>query len=198
MTLLGIKGPTERDLAAEETTESRIRAEAAKKLSLGGGISIGAVISFGLFEVVRSDPKEVFPLLQSWGPRVILAIIVIYVVYDLVKMAINVAVRLVHALEKLAVAQQQSADKDDRQLQEMQTLSSLTAQRSERVYDQQRQYHDENQEMFRRIEDRNIEEHRRLRHDLKGWQDEVRNELFLRGYTRLAPAATAEGEKGTT
>ena len=104
-----------------------------------------------------------------------------------------------HALERLAVAQQQSADKDDRQLQEMQTLSSLTAQRSERVYDQQRQYHDENQEMFRRIEDRGIEEHRRLRHDLRGWQDEVRNELFLRsGFARVVAPGAPEGEKGTT
>ncbi len=190
--MIGIKGPTEQDLAAEETGDARSRVEATKKFSLGGGLSVGAMVCFGFFEILRSSPQQAFPLLQSWGPRVLLAIIVIYVLYDLAKMAINVAVRLVHALEKLAVAQQKSADKDDRQLMEMQTLTAMTAQRSERASETQQRYHEENQEAIRRLGEKQAEESQKTRHELRN----SIQDLIDGRYVRFSATVTT-GEKAT-
>lgn len=134
MSLLSIAGPTEQENARRETVNSSLRAEMIKRVALGGGWSVGAAIVFGVFELVRSEPHEAFPLLKSWGPWAIVSIIALYVLYDLVRMALNIGTRMVQAVEKLAVAQQKSADKDDRQVQEMQTLTAYTAQQSERTY----------------------------------------------------------------
>jgi hypothetical protein len=49
----------------------------------------------------------------------------------------------------LAAAVKQSADKDDRQVQEMQTLTALTAQRSEKTYSMMQQFHEDNQLILR-------------------------------------------------
>ena len=154
MSLLSIAGPTEQENATIETAKSSIRAELVKRIAMGGGWSVGAAIVFGAFELIRSEPHEAFPLLKSWGPWAIVSIIALYVLYDLVRMMLSIGTRLVQAVEKLAVAQQKSADKDDRQVQEIQTLTALTAQRSEKTYAMLQQYHEGTQEILRRIEDK--------------------------------------------
>ena len=134
MSVVSITGPTEAEEAVKETKESSLRAEFAKRIAFGGGWSIEAAVVFGAFELLRSDPHDAFPLLNSWGPKAIGSLIVIYVVYDLAKMMMNFGFRLVHALEKMAGAQQAAASKDDRQVQEMQTLTAYTSQQSEKTY----------------------------------------------------------------
>jgi hypothetical protein len=134
MTILGIMGRTEAEEAAEVTKASSLRAEVAKRVALGGGWSIGAAVVFGAYDLLRTNPRDAFPLLMSWGPKAIGTIIVIYVSYDLAKIVLNLVSRLVHSVEKLAVAQQKLADKDDRQVQEMQTLTAYTSQQSEKTY----------------------------------------------------------------
>jgi hypothetical protein len=128
MTLFGsITGPTEAEEATSETTRGAARVEIAKRLALGGGWSIGAAVAYGVFELLHQDPKDAFPLLRSWGPWAFLSIIAVYVVYDLVKMLLNIFQRGVIAMEHTAVALQRVADKDDRQTQELQTLTSYTS-----------------------------------------------------------------------
>ena len=136
MTSLGIAaGRTPGEEAANHVHEQSLKAEFGKKVALGSGWSIGAAIVFGAYDILRHDPKDAFPLLMTWGPKAIGSILVVYVVYDLFKMALNMVNRLVHSVEKLAVAQERAADKDDRQVQEMQTLTSYTAQQSERMHE---------------------------------------------------------------
>ncbi len=132
--MTGILGATEVDKTKEESAASSLKVEVAKRVALGGGWSVGAAIVFGAFELLHNDSKDAFPLLRSWGPWAIVTIIAIYAFYDLAKMFLNVGMRLAHAVEAVASAQQKAADKDDRQIQEMQTLTSYTAQQSERAY----------------------------------------------------------------
>lgn len=134
MSFVSIAGPTEQENARAEMVKSSLRTELVKRIALGGGWSVGAAIVFGAFELIRSEPHEAFPLLKSWGPWALVSIVGLYVLYDLAKILLNIGTRLVQAVEKLAVAQQKSADKDDRQVQEMQTLTAYTAQQSERTY----------------------------------------------------------------
>jgi hypothetical protein len=132
--MTSILGVTESEEARHEGARSSIRAELVRRFALGGGLSVGAVIIFGVIELLRADPHEAFPLLTSWGPKGIGSIILIYVVYDLAKMLLNFGARLIQALEKMAIAQERSSAKDDRQVQEMQTLTSYTAQQSEKIH----------------------------------------------------------------
>lgn len=134
MTLLGIMGPTEAQNDRTETDRSAARTQAAQRAAVGGGLTVGIAVVLAALDVVKQNPKDAFPLLMAWGPKAIGTILLIYVVYDVVKIALNLASRGVRSIEKLAVAQQRLADKDDRQVQEMQTLTSYTAQQSEKSY----------------------------------------------------------------
>jgi hypothetical protein len=132
MGILGITGPTEAENAATETSQSKVRVEVAKKIALGSGVSVGGAIVFGAFELLHNDSRDAFPLLKSWGPWAIFSIVAVYFAYDILKIVLNMALRAVIAMEQSALAQQRLADKDDRQLQELETLTSFAAQESER------------------------------------------------------------------
>ena len=134
MTLLGITSPTEAEQDRAETTNAKFRVGIARNLAKGGGVSIGAAVLWMAFSILKADPKDAFPLLEVWGPKAVGTIVVIYVVYDVVKIVLNLVSRMVRSVEKMAVAQQKLADKDDRQVQEMQTLTAYTAQQSEKMY----------------------------------------------------------------
>jgi hypothetical protein len=161
MSLLSILAKTEEEHAAEETVKSSMRAEFAKRLVFGSGWSIGAAIVFGAFEILRSDPHDAFPLLVAWGPKAIGSIIALYVVYDLAKIVLNLVGRAIHAFEKMGAGLQKIGDKDDRAVQEMQTLTAVTAQRSEKTHTMLQGYHEANVAWGARMEgklDKAIEE----------------------------------------
>jgi hypothetical protein len=123
--------------------------------------SIGAAIVFGAFEILRSDPHDAFPLLVAWGPKAIGSIIALYVVYDLAKIVLNLVGRAIHAFEKMGAGLQKIGDKDDRAVQEMQTLTAVTAQRSEKTHTMLQGYHEANVAWGARMEgklDKAIEE----------------------------------------
>lgn len=133
---------TERDAATEATASSTLRTEMLKRVALGGGWSIGGAVVWGVIELLKSEPNQAFPLLKSWGPWAIFALVALYVIYDLSRLLLSIGLRAVVALESLSIAQQKSADKDDRQLQEIQTLTAYTSQQSERNADSMRSLHD--------------------------------------------------------
>ncbi|HEY4358260.1 MAG TPA: hypothetical protein VGN16_21115 [Acidobacteriaceae bacterium] len=125
-------GRTEHDETVEQSAKSSLRAEIAKRVALGGGWSMGAAIVYGAYSLLHNNPREAFPLLISWGPRAIFAMIALFVVYDLAKFFLNIVKRGVIAMEHTAVALQRVGDKDDRQAQETRTLTAYTSQQSER------------------------------------------------------------------
>ncbi len=131
---MSILGQTEHEQAIAESAKSSLRTEFVKRVALGGGWSVGASIVFGAYELLHSDPHEAFPLLKSWGPWCIVTLVALYFGYDVLKTFLNIGTRAVQALEELAMAQQKTADKDDLQLQEIQTLNAYTAAQSERMY----------------------------------------------------------------
>lgn len=122
-------------------------------LALGGSFVGGGSIVIAAIELVRTEPDKAFKLLQNWGPWFILALFVAWVVYALASRALDLAGtvggRIADAMESQAVSIRQLADKDDRQAQEMQVLTSLTAQRSEKTYSMMQSYHEDNQEILK-------------------------------------------------
>jgi predicted metalloprotease len=147
-----ILGQTEKDVATQETAKNTLRTDLMKKIAAGGGFSLGASIVFGAFELLHSDPHEAFPLLIAWGPWAIVALVALYFGYDLLKAFLNIGTRAVAALEELAVAQKKSADKDDLQLQEIQTLTAYTSQQSERTWQKQIDHFELTLELTKKID----------------------------------------------
>lgn len=134
----------------------------AQAVLVGGGFAGGSTVIFGAIELIKSEPDKAFRLLHDWGPWCFLAMFVAYVISKIANRGLDVAesfgVRIADAMDRVAVQQgsqaeamqaqavalQKSADKDDRNLQEMQTLTSLSAQRSEKTYAMLQQYHEDN------------------------------------------------------
>jgi hypothetical protein len=137
------------------TTETDTK-PAAKKLGgvgqailMGGGLMGGGTIVFSAFELIRSEPEKAFKLLHDWGPWCFLCIVITVIVGKIGTRCLDLlqtfGVRIADAMDSQAEAMQKMADKDDRNLQEMQTLTSLTAQRSEKTYAMLQSYHEDNQ-----------------------------------------------------
>jgi len=135
----------------------------AQAVLVGGGFMGGGTVVFGAFELIRSEPEKAFKLLHDWGPWCFLAMFVAFAISKVANRALDVGesfgMRIADAMDRVAIQQgsqaeamaaqavalQKSADKDDRNLQEMQTLTSLTAQRSEKTYAMLQSYHEDNQ-----------------------------------------------------
>jgi hypothetical protein len=107
-------------------------AELAKKVVLGGGVSAGAIATYELFEIAKKDPH----LLQAvigWGPLFIIAVVAIVVVDRNFGQMIQLGRDNVQAQQRMSEAMEKIADKDDRQAQKLETLSSYSALQSEKV-----------------------------------------------------------------
>jgi hypothetical protein len=141
-------------------------------LLVGGSFAGGGTVIFSAIELIRSEPDKAFRLLESWGPWFFLALFTAYTLRELVNRLLDLGERfgdrVANALDNVAAEQkvaalamrdqaaaiQQSAEKDDRNLQEMQTLTALTAQRSEKTYAMLQAYHEDNQKILLRIEEK--------------------------------------------
>lgn len=129
---------------------------------VGGGFAGGGTAVFALVQLVRSEPDKAFHLLHDWGPWCFLSMFVAYAISKIANRGLDVAesvsTRIADAMDRVATQQesqasamrdqaaalQKSADKDDRNLQELQTLTSLTAQRSEKTYAMMQSFHEDN------------------------------------------------------
>jgi hypothetical protein len=127
-------------------------------LMVGGGLAGGGSVAIAAIELIHSEPERAFKLLHDWGPWGFLSMLIAYVVGSIGKRGLDVfetfSTRVANSLESQAVAMsaqavalQKSADKDDRNLQEIQTLTSLTAQRSEKTYAMMQAFHEDNQQI---------------------------------------------------
>jgi hypothetical protein len=77
--------------------------------------------------------KEAIDLLSRWGPNFILGLLIVAVIGGLLSQVVEISRDGVAAQRQMAEAMGKIAEKDDRQLQEMQTLVAFTAQQSERL-----------------------------------------------------------------
>lgn len=116
----------------------------------------GGSIVFACFELIRSEPDRAFKLLQAWGPWFFLAMFVAWAFNRLVDRALDIAGRvgdrmagsmeniagqqqsLAEAAHAQALALQTTADKDDREKQEMQILIGVVNSKVEQTLDEQK------------------------------------------------------------
>lgn len=116
----------------------------------------GGGIAYLVFQVVRDEPDKAFKLLSSWGPGYLLAACIAFGVNRLLVKALDaqmqasdrgsaaverVAVQmqsLAEATNAQALALQKTADKDDRDKQEMQLLIGVVNSKVDQTLDEQR------------------------------------------------------------
>lgn len=145
----------------EQQAPKRNLAGITQGLLIGGSMAGGGTAVFALVELARSAPDKAFHLLHDWGPWCFLSMFVAYAISKIANRGLDVAesvsTRIADAMDRVATQQesqaaamrdqaaalQKSADKDDRNLQELQTLTSLTAQRSEKTYAMMQSFHED-------------------------------------------------------
>lgn len=125
-------------------------------------IGIGSLGALGLgalgLKLLQAQPDQGFGLLKAWGPWPFLAMVLLAIsghvlnsLGDTIRTAfanlVESSAQSASAQQRMAEAMGRIAEKDDRQLQEIQTLAAYTAQQSERLH----RRHDETDEMLRAI-----------------------------------------------
>jgi hypothetical protein len=101
-----------------------------------GGVGVAAVLLV-VGRVLESDPKQAFALLQAWGPNFFIAMVVVMILGAQLERMVEIQREGARAQHQMAEAMSAIAQKDDRQLQEIQTLSSYTAQQMDRIHRRQ-------------------------------------------------------------
>lgn len=103
-----------------------------------GGLVTGLVIVF--FKLFDKQPVLAIDLLKAWGPNFLLGLVVLAVIAGLMSRLMDISLAGVQAQGKMAEAMTRIAEKDDRQIQEIQTLTTFTAQESRRTNDHLREF----------------------------------------------------------
>jgi hypothetical protein len=158
MDTLGLNATT----AGSTTGATTAPAEPSKRIGLaqailfGSGFAGGGTIVLGAIELVRSEPDKAFRLLHDWGPWCFLAMLVTYALSKVATRALDVAERvgdrlagsmedvaaqqrsLAEAGHMQALALQATADKDDRDKQEVQILIGVVNSKVEQTLDEQK------------------------------------------------------------
>ena len=101
-----------------------------RKLIVPGMVGLMAGIVLQFFKLFDARPEQAIELLKSWGPGSLLGTLALAVIAGLLSQLMDVARDGVAAQRLMADSMGRIADKDDRQIQEIQTLSSFTAQES--------------------------------------------------------------------
>ena len=141
MTLLGLSSyPKHSGSAKVSVSAGWLRGVLVVGLGAGGGVA-GLL---GAYEMIQAQPKESFDLLAHWGPWFGVAVFAIYVLSRFLS-EVNINGRraldmIVETARDNAVSQNRMADamtkiaeKDDRQLMEIQTLSGVNVQQNSRL-----------------------------------------------------------------
>lgn len=100
-----------------------------------GVLGVVFAIALQFFRLMNAQPKEALELLARWGPNFLLGILIVAVVGGLLSQVVEISRDGVAAQNRMAEAMTRIAEKDDRQLQEIQTLAAYTAQEGRRVHD---------------------------------------------------------------
>jgi hypothetical protein len=117
-------------MSAIESTESFSPQAVLRKLFVPGVYALAMAIVLGIFRLFNTQPVLALELLKSWGPSFVLWFFALAVVAPLLNQWIGIFRDGVQAQRQMADAMSRIAEKDDRQIQEIQTLSAFTAQES--------------------------------------------------------------------
>jgi hypothetical protein len=115
------------------STESTDRVGWLRHLMFPSVMGLVAAIVMEFFQLLKVEPKSAIELLSRWGPNFILGLLIVAVIGGLLSQVVEISRDGVAAQRQMAEAMGKIAEKDDRQLQEMQTLVAFTAQQSERL-----------------------------------------------------------------
>jgi hypothetical protein len=99
-----------------------------------GVLAAVLAITAQFFRLMNAQPKEGLELLEHWGPNFLLGILIVAIVGGLLSQVVEISRDGVSAQNKMAEAMTRVAEKDDRQLQEIQTLAAYNAQESTRMH----------------------------------------------------------------
>lgn len=113
-----------------------------------GGAGMVAVLLAGL-KLLETQPGDAFQVLRAWGPWPFIALVFLALVGTFVNrlndtiqsaftQVVESAQQSAHAQQQMAAAITQVAQKDDRQLQEIQTLAGYTAQQAQMMHRRQK------------------------------------------------------------
>jgi hypothetical protein len=131
-------------------------------------LSFGATTAIALlmaaFKMLEAQPDQAFGLLRSWGPSFLIGAMALWLFSSLLERAVDKGLQILReyfsataaaqeksadatkesavALQALATGVQRIADKDDRQMQEMQTLTAFTGAQTEKMYSRMGELHD--------------------------------------------------------
>jgi len=123
-------------------------------LMVGVTVFGGGSFAYGIFQIIRSEPDKAFDLLKSWGPGFLLAIFIAWCVSNLFNRGLDVTVRtgdrsaaamegatiqmqsIAEAMHAQALALQSTADRDDRDKQEMQILVGVVNSKVEQALEE--------------------------------------------------------------
>lgn len=117
-------------MTVRELTSSIDAPAVLRKLFLPGVFALAMTVVLGIFRLFDTQPVLALELLKSWGPLFFLGLFALAVIAPLLNQAIGVLRDGVQAQRGMADAMGRIAEKDDRQIQEIQTLTAFTAQES--------------------------------------------------------------------
>jgi hypothetical protein len=106
--------------------------ELLKKVATGGGIGAGAIAIYELLEIAKHEPRLLESVI-SWGPVFALAIVGMLLVDRRVGDGVQALKDNALAQQRMSDAVSKIADKDDRQAEKLETLTSYSALQSEKV-----------------------------------------------------------------
>lgn len=122
------------------------------KLFIPGVVTTVIGVVYAFFRLLESQPKEAIDLLSRWGPGFLITVIVIAVIGGLLSQGIDIARDGVNAQKSMAEAITRISEKDDRQLAEIRTLATFSAQESERTHDRLKELKTEVSENSKRMQ----------------------------------------------
>lgn len=94
-----------------------------------------------LFRLMQADPHGALALLQQWGPNFFIGLVITIILGGLLSQVVDISRDGVGAQRQMAEAITKIAEKDDRQIQEIQTLQSYTATQMMRMHERQTHAH---------------------------------------------------------
>lgn len=119
-------------------------------ITAGGAGLIG--LALGVLSLAQKQPAQVFELLSRWGFVWLLVLAAMFLLWDLLKVALGYLGKLADSVSETAVAMNRIADKDDRERDRMITETAFVGQRLERMSQVHEEWKAEQRQHNERVE----------------------------------------------
>ncbi len=164
---------TQLHLDQAEEPKPSLRSEVTRRMLLSASTVGGPAIVWGVFELLRQQPQEGFKLLETWGPKFLLWLVLMYFIWDLMRQGLHWFGRGVRAfeeasssmrsIENVAGSIKALADKDDVQRREDQLLLDHLNNQVKRIGDGQLQFEERMLDKVKLIDQHITDEFRTMR-----------------------------------